>query len=205
MTYRVTATVRVNGELRSGSSLQRMTVRRAITLGSNQISNIDIRSFGEAVGVPIVGDAWLLVTMRDAQGSSPYSEVLASPCQDLRFNGSAKRTPAETYLSKAAGFSGTCTVAEDRLPQMLSVFDTLEPEGFVAATPPDFSNIFEDRVEFVDLKFTRTDEPLSFSLHKKLAWVRSLGAHRFGVRFQTTSGWSGMYPIDIVNGEGTFE
>lgn len=186
VTYKVTATVRVNGELRSGSSLQQVTIRRNITFGLQAASNTTARAFGESVAVPIVDDAYLLVTML---GRDSYEGVLVSPCRDLRED---RQEPpsADEILSNAANFSGSCALAPERLPSMLAVKDIEQPTGFIRVSPADLSAAFGVNAEFVSLEFARTDDPLRYRLQDQLRWINSLDSdeYKFGIELQTNNG-----------------
>ena len=187
VTYKVTATVRVNGELRSGSSLQQVTIRRNITFGLQAVSNTTALFFGEGVAVPIADDAYLLVTI---SGSKSYEGLLVSPCRDWRREGRLDPPSADETLSNAANFSGRCAVAPYRLPFMLAVRDTEEPTGFIFVSPPDLSAAFSTNVEFVSLEFSLADEPLQYRLQDQLHWVDNLDSdeYKFGIEVQGFNG-----------------
>jgi hypothetical protein len=187
VTYKVTATVRVNGELRSGSSLQRVTIRRQATFGLQAVSNTSARFHGEAVAVPIVDDTYLLVTV---SGRNSYEQLLVSPCRDWRQEGRLDPPSADEILSNAANFSGRCALALNRLPFMLAVRGTEELTGFVSVSPQDLSAAFDASVEFVSLEFLRTDEPLQYKLHEQLHWVDDMNSeeHKFGIKVMQPDG-----------------
>ena len=187
VTYKVTATVRVNGELRSGSSVQQVTIRRNVTFGLQAVSNTSARFLGEAVAVPIVDDTYLLVTV---SGRNSYEQLLVSPCSDWRQEGRLDPPSADEILSNAANFSGRCAVAQYRLPFMLAVSDTERPAGFSFVSPPDLSAAFGADVEFVSLEFSRTDEPLQYRLQDHLQWVDRLDfdEYKFGVEVEGLDG-----------------
>jgi hypothetical protein len=188
VTYKVTATVSVDGELRSGFSLQQVWIERNLTFGLQAASDTTTRFFGEGVAVPIVDDAFLLVTM---VGVSGYEGVLVSPCRDWRREGRTEPPSADETLSNAANFSGHCALAPDRLPFMLAVRDTEEPTGIVGIAPTDLSTAssglsaaFGVDIEFVSLEFSRVDGPLQYTLQDKIRWVDSIEREKYKFGFE---------------------
>lgn len=171
VTYKATASVRVNGEVRSGSSVQQVTIRRSVTFGLQAVSNTSASFLGEAVAVPIVNGAHLLVTL---YGRDSYEQLLVSPCRDWRQEGRLDPPSADEILSSAASFAGHCAVAENRLPLMLAVSGTERPAEFSFVSPHDLSAAFGADVEFVSLEFSRTDEPLQYRLQEQLPWIDEL-------------------------------
>lgn len=101
VTYEVTATVRVNGELRSGTSLQMGTISRNDFFGSQRLNTVT-RFHGEAVAVPVTDGAYLLVTMRDGPGNRSYEGVVTSPCRDIFDYKGSERPTADEVLANAA-------------------------------------------------------------------------------------------------------
>ena len=168
----MTATVRVNGELRSSSSLQQGIISRNDFFGSQRLNTIT-RFYGEAVAVPVVDDAYLLVTMRDGPGNRPYEEVVTSPCWNISAYVGSERPTADQVLANAARFTEPCVVAQDRLPLMVRVTDDGIYAELRQATPENLSELFGTDVEFVGLTFSPANGPLNFQLNEKLSWIDS--------------------------------
>ncbi|QYO76995.1 hypothetical protein [Devosia salina] len=172
VTYEVTATVRVNGELRSGSSLQQGIISRNDFFGSQRL-NTTTRILGEAVAVPITDHNYLLFTLHTVPGNRSYEGVMTSPCRDIFAYSGSERPTADAILANAANFTGPCDLSPDRVPLMLAVTNSSEPVGFQVATPSTLADVFGRPVEFVSLSFRRTEDPLRFDLDKVFPWLKT--------------------------------
>lgn len=172
VTYQVTATVRVDGELRSGSSLQQGIISRN-WLATDQRLATTTRILGEAVAVPITDRNYLLFTLHAVPGNRSYEGVMTSPCWDIFAYSGSERPTAESVLANAANFTGPCDLSPDRVPLMLAVTNSPDPAGFQVATPSTLADVFGLPVEFVSLSFSRTEDPLRFDLDEIFPWLKT--------------------------------
>jgi hypothetical protein len=203
VTYKVTATVRVNGELRSGSSLQQGIISRN-WLPTDQRLATTTRILGEAVAVPITGQKYLLITLQAARGNRSYEEVITSPCSNIFAYSGSERPTADVILANAANFTGPCDLSPDRMPRMLAVTRSVEPVDFELATATNMADVFGMPVEFVSLSFSRTDEPLRLYLAETFPWLKAALARKVNmpVSLKINSQLSSFYISQISTGSG---
>lgn len=203
VTYEVTATVLVNGELRSGSSLQQGIISRN-WLATDQRLATATRILGEAVAVPITDHNYLLFTLQAAPGNRSYEEVITSPCSNIFAYSGSERPTADAILANAANFTGPCDLSPDRMPRMLAVTRSLEPVDFELATATTLADVFGMPVEFVSLSFSRTDETLRFYLAETFPWLKAVQAQKVNmpVPFKINSQPASFYISHISTGSG---
>lgn len=203
LTYRVEAAIRVDGELRLGSSIQRVTIVSNSPLDYNaHFPAYSSMSIGEGVAIPLSDDDYVLITMATAPGHRDYDAVLVSPCGKPRRRDPEGRTTGDDYLANARSFSGTCEVSASELPRVLLVHNASKPEGFVELTAQSMPEVLGDGSELVFLKLTKVTEPLQFALPGVFAWIppESPTSENIQVPFMTDSGLGVMYITDIISG-----
>lgn len=195
--YRVTATVRVNGELRSASSLQVVKVNKQITFGANYLKGSRTEFAGEAVLVPITNGQYLMVAMRGARNSADnYEGFIAEPCPEM----SSPLADIDAFLLSLAAFRGSCEIALDRLPLLVRIGDLTDVNSLKKVQVGTLSQDFGAQVEFVSLRFAVVDDPAALHLKDQIRWLDGMGKGRLGLRpVNITSGDmpDGIYPWNI--------
>jgi len=161
-TYRVKLIATIDGELRSASALQQVTIRRNLNLGLGSISPVSIRYFGEAVALEVEADRYLLVAMSGLRSQYGYETLIASPCRPVDPPNPVRPPSAENYFSSALPLGQACEVASGRLPLIVALDLTTERPTAMYLSPNDLKAGFASNVEYVSLTFTRVNVPLQF-------------------------------------------
>ncbi|MBR1147367.1 hypothetical protein [Bradyrhizobium sp. AUGA SZCCT0431] len=195
--YRLTLDARVDGELKTASSVREVTYSKQSGFASQQ--ELRVRYRGEAIALDLGsrGTLFALLTKDTDDRSGAEWIVLRA----FGFSGGSLPRPVEEGLKEVSRLSGKRELPLDGLPMLVRFRDMNDPKTVVKVDPIDIGRSFGDGTKLVRATLEIVPvgiwplnsvgiagEPITTGIEKRLSWLAKHYDIKFdGQRFETIS------------------
>lgn len=167
--YRLDFTVRVAGQLLTGSKVFQIALSPGGGDGSTEVARVTERFQGEAITIPMPGRPTLIAILATpSHGVEGFRDLFRAAC-GFRFGANES---ALSYIARVTSFRGSCIVPPTSLPIILSIADQNDARTMALADYGNLSKNFGNDVEFVSANISTTEESTSAGIMGVLPWLK---------------------------------
>ena len=161
---RVELHLTINGEARTWSTVQNVSIKKLGGDGAGVLRKYDIDvSGGALIAQPVANLPALVMLMDVGGGEVPYDDLLVA-CMVGVGGGD--------LMSAVDKFSGTCRIPRDVSPTVIAMADAGNPSAILAFHLSNLSGWFGVPVEFGGITLASTAEPVDRGVLTALPWTR---------------------------------